>query len=87
MKNRDADSAISKIATSLVAMRARSRLTQAQVAVIMGTTQTSIARLERGQQSPTLRTLRGYALANGFGLEIGFVHLPSNDRILFAFED
>ncbi len=39
----------------------------------MGTTQTAIARLEAGKQSPTMNTLQSFARANGFCLEIGFV--------------
>jgi len=54
-------------------MRALSNLTQAQVAARMGTTQTAIARLERGEQSPSTTTLKAYARATGFCLEIGFV--------------
>lgn len=48
-------------------------MTQAQVAAQMATTQTAIARLESGRQSPSVQTLENYAHANGFCLEIGFV--------------
>jgi transcriptional regulator with XRE-family HTH domain len=57
-------------------MRGRSRLTQKEVAARMATTQAAIARLERGAQSPSMRTLQSYARANGFCLEIGFVRSP-----------
>lgn len=65
--------ATARLAETLVAVRRCSRLTQAEVARRMGTTQTAIARLEAGRQSPSMRTLQDYARANGFCLEIGFV--------------
>ncbi len=61
------------IAAALTQMRAFSGRTQAEVAATMGTTQTAIARLESGRQSPNIHTLQNYARANGFCLEIGFV--------------
>jgi transcriptional regulator with XRE-family HTH domain len=39
----------------------------------MATTQTAIARLESGQQSPSIQTLLNYARANGYCLEIAFI--------------
>lgn len=65
--------AAATIAKTLVQMRLRAKLTQAQVAARMKTTQTAIARLEAGRQSPSLSTLMSYAKANGYCLEIGFV--------------
>ena len=67
------DPVIATLAAALIRLRARSGLTQAEVAAAMGTTQTAIARLESGRQSPTIQTLQAYARANGFCLEIGFV--------------
>jgi transcriptional regulator with XRE-family HTH domain len=61
------------LANALSQMGARSQLTQAQVAARMATTQTAIARLESGRQSPSMQTLQNYARANGYCLEIGFV--------------
>ena len=72
-KNREYAGSLSNLAAALVEMRARSKRTQAEVAVAMGTTQTAIARLEAGGQSPNLQTLQSYARANGFCLEISFV--------------
>ena len=46
----------------------------------MGTTQTAIARLESGRQSPSLRTLQSYARANGYCLEIGFIGTGASDK-------
>ncbi len=61
------------LAATLAQLRSRSGYTQAEVAERMDTTQTAIARLESGKQSPTIQTLQNYARANGYCLEIGFI--------------
>jgi len=50
-------------------------LTQAEIARRIGTTQSAIARLEsgRGKHSPSLATLRKYARAVGYRLEVRLV--------------
>ena len=55
--------------------RAAAGLTQAEVAARVGTTQSAIARLESGVQkhSPSIATLRRYAQALGYRLEIKLV--------------
>jgi transcriptional regulator with XRE-family HTH domain len=55
--------------------RARSGLTQADVAARVGTTQSAIARLESGarKHSPSIATLQRYARALGFRLEIRLI--------------
>lgn len=55
--------------------RAASGLTQAEVAVRVGTTQSAIARLESGtaKHSPSIATLRRYARAMGYRVEIKLV--------------
>ncbi len=53
------------IAGELIRARARAKLTQAQVAKRMGTTQSVVARLESGATKPSLRTLERYAKATG----------------------
>lgn len=55
--------------------RAASGLTQAQVATLVGTTQSAIARLESPSSghSPSVGTLQKYARALGFKLEIRLV--------------
>jgi transcriptional regulator with XRE-family HTH domain len=68
---------VASVAAALTQMRAKSRRTQAEIAAAMGTTQTAIARLESGRQSPSLQTLQNYARANGYCLEIGFISSPS----------
>ncbi len=53
------------IAHELIAARARAGLTQDQVAQLMGTTQSVVARLESGRQAPSMRTVQRYASAVG----------------------
>jgi transcriptional regulator with XRE-family HTH domain len=50
--------------------RARSGLTQAQIAEKMGTTQSAVARLESGKAKPSFSTLEKYAAATGSRLSI-----------------
>ena len=55
---------------ALIAARTRARLSQAELARRLGTTQSAIARLEAGAVSPTVATLRRYAEATGSALHI-----------------
>ena len=52
--------------------RARSGLSQAQLAKRMKTTQSTIARLESGRGMPSTRTLGRFAKATGHRLKISF---------------
>lgn len=52
------------------AARERHGLTQAQLARRAGTTQTAISRLERGERSPTVETLRRVLLVMGEDLDL-----------------
>ncbi|MGL4187733.1 MAG: helix-turn-helix domain-containing protein [Sphaerotilus sulfidivorans] len=52
-------------ARELIAARARAGLTQQEVAERMGTTQSTVARLEGGKRPPSLRTVQRYAQAVG----------------------
>ncbi|RBO89659.1 helix-turn-helix domain-containing protein [Pseudochrobactrum asaccharolyticum] len=63
------------IIEALVKARTKARMSQADVAKTIGTTQSAIARLEGGGVSPSLSTLRRYAEATGSKLEINLVHL------------
>ena len=56
---------------ALVRARTAAKLTQAEVARRLGTTQSAIARLEGGQVSPSFATLRRYAEATGTRLTVG----------------
>jgi DNA-binding XRE family transcriptional regulator len=53
------------IARELIAARTRAGMSQAQVAEHMGTSQSTVARLESGRTLPSLRTLDRYARATG----------------------
>ena len=57
---------------AMVRARTAAKLTQAEVAARIGTTQSAIARLEAGRLSPSVRTLRRYAEATGMRLTFGF---------------
>lgn len=52
------------------AVRRRHGITQAQLALRAGTTQTAISRLERGARSPTADTLRRLLLVMGEDLDL-----------------
>jgi ribosome-binding protein aMBF1 (putative translation factor) len=60
------------LASALIDARSRARMTQAQVAEAMGTTQAVIARLEGGRVKPSTRTLERFAKATGTRLRIRF---------------
>ncbi|MGE5839816.1 MAG: helix-turn-helix domain-containing protein [Deltaproteobacteria bacterium] len=55
--------------------RAAAGMSQAEIAERMGTTQSAIARLEsgRGKHSPSLATLRRYARALGYRVDLRLV--------------
>ncbi|SMC39895.1 helix-turn-helix transcriptional regulator [Rhizobium sp. RU36D] len=55
---------------ALVLARTRAKLSQAELARRIGTTQSAIARLEAGGVSPSVATLQRYAEATGSRLEI-----------------
>ncbi len=61
------------LAAALIDARARSDLSQEELAKRMGTSQPAIARLESGKANPSLETLRRYARATGTKLRIDFV--------------
>jgi transcriptional regulator with XRE-family HTH domain len=54
-----------EIATELLRARLRSGLSQARLAARMGTSQSTIARLESGHTLPSIKTLLRYAEATG----------------------
>lgn len=56
------------MARQLIEARTRADLTQTEVALQMGTTQSVIARLESGKRPPSLRTVQRYAEAVGGGV-------------------
>ncbi len=58
------------IVEELIRARTKARLSQAELAKKIGTTQSAIARLEGGGVSPSLSTLRRYAEATGTRLRV-----------------
>lgn len=55
---------------ALLDARTRAKLTQAQVARRMGTSQSAVARMESGRSLPSMTSLRKYAHATGSTVEI-----------------
>lgn len=60
---------------ALVRARTDAKLTQAELAQRLGTTQSAVARLEGGRVSPSFATLRRYAEATGTRLTVGLVRV------------
>lgn len=58
------------LVNSLISARTRARLSQAEVAARMGTTESAVSRLESGRSKPSTRTLERYAKATGHSLHI-----------------
>ena len=58
------------LANTLIGARAHADLTQEELAIRMGTSQSAIARLESGRVMPSTRTLRKLAEATGTKLRI-----------------
>lgn len=59
-----------EIATELVRARERAGLSQEEVALRMGTTQSAVARLESGKTLPSTRTLIRFAQATGSKMRV-----------------
>ena len=59
------------LVAQLIRARTEAKLTQAELAQRLGTTQSAIARLEGGRVSPSIATLRRYAEATGTRLTVG----------------
>ena len=62
-----------RLIEAMVRARAAAKLTQAELARRLGTTQSAVARLEGGGVSPSFATLRRYAEATGSRLTVGLV--------------
>ena len=60
------------LAAAIAEARSRAGLTQEEVAQLMHTTQSNIARLEAGRTTPSTRTLQRFARAVGTRLKISF---------------
>ena len=59
-----------EISAELVKARRRSGLSQAELAARMGTSQSTIARLESGQTLPSTKTLLRFARATGSKIRV-----------------
>jgi DNA-binding XRE family transcriptional regulator len=64
------------IARELIAARARAGLSQSELAERMGTSQSTVARLESGRTMPSMRTLARYASATGSRAVVKLVAQP-----------
>lgn len=62
------------MARELIAARTSVGLTQADVAQRMGTTQSTVARLESGRGAPSLRSVQRYAQAIGYRAVVRLEH-------------
>ena len=61
------------IARQLIAARVRAKMSQAEVATLMKTTQSVVARLESGNAFPSTKSLMRYAAATGSKVKISLV--------------
>jgi DNA-binding XRE family transcriptional regulator len=68
------------LASQLIEARARAGLTQAEVAERMGTSQSTVARLESGGATPSLSTLRRFAQATGAQVRITLEAKPVSKK-------
>ena len=59
-----------EIAAELIKARVRAGLSQTELAARMGTSQSTIARLESGQTLPSTKTLLRYAKATGSKFQV-----------------
>ena len=59
-----------ELVNALLQARARAGISQAEVASRMGTTESTVSRLESGRTKPSTRTLERYAEATGHRLHI-----------------
>ncbi|WP_338829446.1 helix-turn-helix transcriptional regulator [Bradyrhizobium sp. 27S5] len=59
-----------EIAAELVRARQRAGLSQSELAIRMGTSQSTVARLESGQTLPSTKTLLRFAKATGSKFQI-----------------
>ncbi|WP_370293134.1 helix-turn-helix domain-containing protein [Thalassolituus sp.] len=58
--------------SQLLKMRTQAGLTQEEVAARMGTKKSNISRLEKGNTSPSIKTVQKYARACGFAVTLNF---------------
>jgi transcriptional regulator with XRE-family HTH domain len=66
-----------RVARQMMEARLRAGLFQRQLAELMGTSQSTISRLESGQDLPTVATLEKLAEVTGHRLEMRFVPIAT----------
>ena len=62
-----------EIASAIISARTQANLTQEELAQLMSTKQSLIARLESGEQNTTIKTLNRIAQATNTRLHISFI--------------
>jgi DNA-binding XRE family transcriptional regulator len=83
----DDETGISQFRNLVYRLRTEARMTQAELASRMGTTQSAIARMEGGGSRPTLDTLEKLARAVGQDLVVGVGVGLGNDRTIVKLVD
>jgi transcriptional regulator with XRE-family HTH domain len=68
------------VASMLIEARTRAKLSQAQLAKKMGTSQSTIARLESGAAKPSFSTLERFAEATGMRMRVVFEPIKATKR-------
>jgi len=68
------------VAGLLIDARTRANLSQAQLAKKMGTSQSTIARLESGAAKPSLSTLERFAKATGMTMRVVFEPVKASKK-------
>lgn len=68
------------LASQLIEARSRAGLTQAELAKRMGTSQSTVARLESGAAKPSLSTLKRFAQATGARVRITLEVKPRSKK-------
>lgn len=78
--------AIKPLGPLVLEARTRAALTQRELARRAGTAQSVVARVERGQSSPTLETLSRLIAATGFTIDTALVPAVGADPLTEAFK-
>ena len=68
-----------ELASELIRARQRAGLSQVEVARRMGTTQSTIARIDGGKHMPSTRTLERYAAATGSIIKLSLVPADASE--------
>ena len=69
-----------EVASAFIEARTRAKLSQAALAKKMGTSQSTIARLESGAAKPSLSTLARFAKATGMTLRVVFEPIKAKKK-------